>query len=94
MAIGGAVHSRRFGGSILDIAIAPLLALVVVVLAEWSEFVDQPSPFKYAPYFMLVWIVIGIAVRLATRSRVAAAEEASDPVAMADADAPVVPATV
>jgi len=94
VAIGGAVHSRRFGGSILDIAIAPLLALVVVVLAEWSEFVDQPSPFKYAPYFVLVWIVIGIAVRLATRSRVAAAEEASDPVAMADADAPVVPATV
>ena len=26
VAIGGAVHSRRFGGPVLDVAIAPLLA--------------------------------------------------------------------
>jgi amino acid transporter len=69
VAIGGALHSRRHGGNIVDLAIAPILALVVVVLAEWSEFVEQSSPFKYAPYFMLGWMVVGVLIRLATRSR-------------------------
>jgi amino acid transporter len=78
VAIGGALHSRRHGGNLVDMAIAPVLALVVVALAEWSEFVDQPSPFKYAPYFMLVWIALGVAVRAATRTRVAPAETAAD----------------
>jgi hypothetical protein len=58
--------------------IAPALAFVVVALAEWSEFVDQVAPFKYAPYFMLAWIAAGIVVRLATRTRVAPAEAASE----------------
>lgn len=79
VALGGALHSRRHGASILDVAIAPLLAVVVVVLAEWSEFVGQSSPFKYAPYFMLAWIALGLVVRVLTRSRVAAAEVAADP---------------
>lgn len=83
VALGGAVHSRRHGGTLVDIAVAPVLALVVVILAEWSEFVDQPSPFKYAPYFMLVWIALGIVVRAGTRTRVAASEAASDPVSAA-----------
>jgi amino acid transporter len=78
VAIGGAVHSRRHGGTILDMAVAPAAALIVVVLAEWSEFVDQPSPFKYAPYFMLVWIALGVIVRLATRTRVAPSEDAAE----------------
>jgi amino acid transporter len=80
VAIGGAVHSRRHGGTVIDKLVAPALALVVVSLAEWSEFVDQPSPFKYAPYFMLVWIALGVVVRLGTRTRVAAAENAANPV--------------
>jgi amino acid transporter len=79
VAIGGALHSRRHGGTVIDMAIAPALALVVVVLAEWSEFVDQVAPFKYAPYFMLAWIAIGIVLRFATRGRVADAEAAGDP---------------
>ena len=83
MAIGGAVHSHRHGGTIVDVAIAPGLALVVVVLAEWSEFVDQPAPFKYAPYFMLVWIALGVIVRAMTRTRVAPHEAASEALGVA-----------
>jgi len=83
VAIGGAVHSHRHGGTIVDVAIAPGLALVVVVLAEWSEFVDQPAPFKYAPYFMLVWIALGVIVRAMTRTRVAPHEAASEALGVA-----------
>jgi amino acid transporter len=78
VAIGGAMHARRHGGTAVDMFIAPVVALVVVALAEWSEFVDQPSPFKYAPYFMLAWIALGVAVRAATRTRVAPAEQAAE----------------
>jgi amino acid transporter len=87
VAIAGAVHSRRHGSANpIDLWIAPAVALVVVVAAEVSEFYDQPSPFKYAPYFMLAWIALGIVVRLATRDRVADAERAGltpepDPIA-------------
>jgi amino acid transporter len=85
VAIGGALHSRRHGGTVIDKFIAPGLALVVVSLAEWSEFVGQSSPYKYAPYFMLVWIALGVVVRATTRTRVAAAEAAANPVAPAPA---------
>jgi amino acid transporter len=78
VALGGALHARRHEGTVLDMFIAPALAFVVVALAEWSEFVDQVAPFKYAPYFMLAWIAAGIVVRLATRTRVAPAEAASE----------------
>jgi hypothetical protein len=54
--------------------VAPVLAVVVVVAAEVTEFYDQPSPFKYAPYLMLAWMLLGVAVRLATRNRVASVE--------------------
>jgi amino acid transporter len=83
VALGGALHSRRHGGGVIEMFIAPVVAFVVVALAEWSEFVDQPAPFKYAPYFMLVWIALGVVVRLATRTRVADAEAASEPPAQA-----------
>jgi len=76
------LYATRHGGNIVQMAIAPVVALVVVALGEWSEFVEQSSPFKYAPYFMLGWIVLGIVLRAATRTRVAAAEAASDPIAV------------
>jgi amino acid transporter len=75
VAIAGAIHSRRHGStSALDLYIAPAVALVVVVAAEVTEFYDQPSPFKYAPYVMLAWMALGVVVRLATRNRMAAVE--------------------
>ena len=75
VAVAGALHSRRHGSrSLIDLAVAPVLAVVVVVAAEVTEFYDQPSPFKYAPYFMLAWMLLGVAVRLATRNRVASVE--------------------
>ena len=75
VAVAGALHSRRHGSSNpLDLFVAPAVALVVVVAAEVTEFYDQPSPFKYAPYVMLAWMALGVLVRLATRSRVAVVE--------------------
>ena len=81
VAIGGAVHSRRYGGSVLlDTLLAPAVAAIVAGLAEWSEFVGQPAPIKYAPWFMVGVICVGIVARIATRSRprVRAAETASE----------------
>ena len=75
VAIAGAVHSRRSGSTNpIDLVIAPVLALVVVIAAEVTEFYDQVAPFKYAPYAMLGWILLGIVIRLATRNRMAALE--------------------
>jgi amino acid transporter len=80
VAIAGALHSRRHGSrSPIDLAVAPLLALVVVIAAEVSEFYNQPSPFKYAPFFMLAWMLLGVAVRLATRNRLASVEASGVP---------------
>src|SRR3954465_15048330 len=77
VAVAGALHSRRHGSaSVVDLWIAPALALVVVVAAEVAEFYDQPAPFKYAPYAMLAVMLIGILVRMLTRTRVAAVEQA------------------
>ena len=81
VAIAGALHARRLGsGNVLDLVIAPALALVVVAAAEVTEFYDQPSPFKYAPYVMLAWMALGVIVRIATRDRVAPVEQ-RDPLA-------------
>ena len=94
VAIGGAVHSRRYGGSVLlDTLLAPAVAAVVAGLAEWSEFVGQPAPIKYAPWFMIGVILVGVVARIATRSRarVRAAEMASELVVTraSDSAAPV-----
>jgi amino acid transporter len=93
VAIAGAIHSRRHGSTnVLDLFIAPAAAFIVVGAAEVTEFYDQPSPFKYAPYAMLAFMLVGIVVRLATRSRVAQLEESGvTPEALeADASVPVV----
>jgi amino acid transporter len=74
VAIAGAVHAYRHRSSLLDVLVAPVVALIVVVAAEVTEFYKQPSPFKYAPYFMVGWMVLGVVVRLLTRSRVAPLE--------------------
>ena len=78
VAIAGAVHSYRQRAALVDVLIAPVLALIVVVAAEVTEFYKQPSPFKYAPYFMLGWMALGVAVRLLTRKRVAPLEREAE----------------
>jgi amino acid transporter len=76
--LAGAVHSARFGGTIVDKAIAPLLAIVVVVAGEVTEFYKQPSPFNWAWRVMLIWIALGVIVRLVTRARVASIEQEAE----------------
>ena len=68
--IAGFVHSRRHGGNVIDIWIAPTVAVLVVGVAEVTNFYGQTGIYKWAPYVMLGWMVLGIVVRLVTRSRV------------------------
>jgi amino acid transporter len=72
--IAGFVHARKHGGTIVDWLIAPILAVVVVGVAEITEFYGQTGIYKWAPYVMLGWMVVGVLVRVATRTRVESAE--------------------
>jgi hypothetical protein len=63
---------------VIDWAIAPILAVVVVGVAEVTEFYGQTGIFKWAPYVMLGWMVLGIVIRAATRSRVEAVERRAE----------------
>jgi amino acid transporter len=72
--LAGAVFAARTDGNAVDRYLAPLLAIVVTAAAEVTEFYGQQGIFRWAPYVMLVWIALGIAVRAGTRSRVAGVE--------------------
>jgi amino acid transporter len=76
--IAGFVHSRRHDGTVVDWLIAPILAVVVVGVAEVTEFYGQTGIYKWAPYVMLGWMVLGIVIRLATRTRVESQERAAE----------------
>ena len=66
----GFLHARKHGGSAIDIWVAPVLAVVVVSVAEVTNFYGQTGIYKWAPYVMLGWMALGILVRLLTRARV------------------------
>ncbi|MBW8710610.1 MAG: hypothetical protein JF631_05935, partial [Mycobacterium sp.] len=70
--------ARRFGGTVVDRFVAPILALVVVGVAEVTEFYGQTGIYKWAPYVMLGWMAIGIVARLITRGRVAPLEREAE----------------
>ena len=76
--IAGFLHSRRFGGTVVDWLVAPLLAVVVVGVAEVTEFYGQTGIYRWAPYVMLGWMGLGIVTRLATRHRVADVERRAE----------------
>jgi amino acid transporter len=76
--IAGFVHSRKHDGTIVDILIAPILAVAVVGVAEVTEFYGQTGIYKWAPYVMLGWMVFGVIVRAATRTRVEAVEQRAE----------------
>jgi amino acid transporter len=76
--LAGFVHSRRFGGTPIDWLVAPLLTVLVVGVAEATEFYGQTGIYRWAPYVMLGWMALGILTRLATRGRVAAVEREAE----------------
>jgi amino acid transporter len=78
--LAGAAFAARTGGNAVDRYVAPLLAIVVTVAAEVTEFYGQQGIFRWAPYVMLVWIALGIVVRAGTRSRVAEVEQRTETV--------------
>jgi amino acid transporter len=76
--IAGFVHARKHGGTAIDIWVAPILAVVVVGVAEVTEFYGQTGIYKWAPYVMLGWMALGILVRIATRSKVEPVERQAE----------------
>ena len=76
--LAGAVFAARTGGNAVDRYLAPLLAVVVTVAAEVTEFYGQQGIYRWAPYVMLAWIGLGVLVRLATRSQVADVERSAE----------------
>ena len=76
--VAGFVHARRHEGTIIDWALAPIVAVVVVGVAEVTAFYGQTGIFKWAPYVMLGWMVLGILIRLATRARVESVERQAE----------------
>ena len=76
--IAGFVHSRKFEGTVVDWLVAPILTVVVVGVAEVTEFYGQTGIYRWAPYVMLGWMVLGILVRAATRTRVETVEQQAE----------------
>jgi hypothetical protein len=76
--LAGAVFASRTGGNAVDRYLAPLLAVVVTVAAEVTEFYGQQGIYRWAPYVMLAWIGLGVLVRLATRGHVADVERSAE----------------
>jgi amino acid transporter len=76
--LAGAVFASRTGGNAVDRYLAPLLAVVVTVAAEVTEFYGQQGIYRWAPYVMLAWIGLGVLVRLATRGQVAEVERSAE----------------
>lgn len=75
VAVSGLMHGRAQGGSTAMTYVVPAVAFAVVAAAEVTQFYPvQAEPNKFAPYVMVGWVVLGIVVRLATRSRMAPAE--------------------
>jgi amino acid transporter len=68
--IAGFVFARRTGGNLVDVVVAPILAVVVAGVAEVTEFYGQTGIYRWAPYVMLAWMGLGVLVRLATRAKV------------------------
>src|SRR4051812_33069622 len=48
--LAGFVHARRHDGTVVDWLVAPILTLVVVGVAEVTEFYGQTGIYKWAPY--------------------------------------------
>jgi len=76
--LAGFVHARRHRAGALDWLVAPLLTVIVVGVAEVTQFYGQTGIFRWAPYVMLGWMALGIVARAATRERVAPIEREAE----------------
>ncbi len=74
----GARHAMVNGGSAVDTVFAPVIAIVVVGTAEFTQFYQQTGANKIAPFVMLAWMALGIVVRLGLRGRVRESEMTFD----------------
>jgi amino acid transporter len=76
--LAGVMHARKHGGTVVDWLVAPALAIVVVGVAEVTEFYGQTGIYRWAPYVMLGWMALGVLARLMTRARVAPVEREAE----------------
>jgi hypothetical protein len=76
--LAGFVHARKYDGTVIDWLIAPALAVIVVGVAEVTEFYGQTGIYRWAPYVMLGWMGLGVVARLMTRARVAPLEREAE----------------
>jgi amino acid transporter len=76
--ISGFAHGSRHRAGALYLYVAPIVAILVVLTAEVTQFTESQGVNSRAPWVMVGWMVLGVVVRLATRSRVRTAEERFD----------------
>lgn len=81
VAIAGAAEGWRHRASLVIKLVLPLIAVAVVALALYNQFIPMPpAPYQSAPYIGLAVVVVGVAVgmvRLDRRARQDAAAKAT-----------------
>jgi amino acid transporter len=78
VALSGLVHGARNRASVIYTWIAPVVAVIILGTAEYSQFHGLTGPNRWAPWLAVAWMAAGIIVRLATRARLRGQEAAFD----------------
>jgi amino acid transporter len=68
--VSGLAHGSRHKASALYGWVAPVVAIVILGAAEYSQFHGLQGALRWAPWVAVAWMAAGIVVRLATRARV------------------------
>jgi amino acid transporter len=74
VALSGLVHGRRTQATLLYGWIAPVVAVIILGTAEYTQFHGLTGPNRWAPWVAVAWMAAGVVVRLVTRHRVRARE--------------------
>jgi hypothetical protein len=78
VALSGAVHGARTHAALLYGWIAPVVAVIILGTAEYTQFHGLTGPSRWAPWTAVAWMAAGVLVRLVTRRKVRAHERQFD----------------
>lgn len=78
VALSGLVHGARTGAALLYGWIAPVVAMIILGAAEYTQFHGLTGPNRWAPWIAVAWMAAGVVVRLVIRRRVQAQEKQFD----------------
>jgi amino acid transporter len=70
VALSGMVHGARTHATLLYGWIAPVVAVIILGTAEYTQFHGLTGPNRWAPWVAVAWMAAGVLIRLATRRRV------------------------